>query len=242
MNMKKLKTNPKDRALSKKASEAFKIPVHKNPNKFVLAFFPWRENAPMALPLGGWEKRDQELRKKYPVRYFLFNTVPDGIDMFFHRTVVRPLHDLKWAILHRLHPKHQYNVLKPRSLKPGYYDSDTRILHACMDELSEFVEWNERNDWIDWAGDDKHKIAWIEMKAIYKWWNKDRAKMEEKADLAIRKWHDAYTEEGGFDRTKNLSKRANRLSDEHQRLEDLIVATDEDMLIRLMKIRRFLWT
>lgn len=242
MNHKRLKDNPKDRALSKKASKAFEIPLHKNPSNFVLAFFPWRENAPMALPLGGWKKWKDEMAEKYPVRFFFFNIVPNSVSDFFRYNVTKPLHDVKWAILHRFHPKHQYNILKPRSLKPGYYDSDTRILHACMDELSEFVEWNERNDWIDWGGDDKHKIAWTEMKTIYRWWNKDRAKMEEEADRAIRKWHDVYTKEGGFDRTKNLSKRANRLSDEHQRLEDLIVATDEDMLVRLMKIRRFLWT
>lgn len=240
MNYKKLKDDPKDRPLSKKASKTFEIPLHKNPSKFVLAFYPWRENAPMALPLGGWEKWRDKMAEKYPVRYFFFYTIPNSVGDFFRYNIVRPLHDAKWALMHRFYPKHQYHILKPRSLKPGYYDSDTRILHACMDELSEFVEWNKRNDWIDWSGDDKHKRAYSEMKAIYKWWNKDRATMEEKSGEMLRRWHDAYNKDGGFDGKR--TKKTKKLSDEHHRLEDLIVSTDEEMLIRLMKIRRFMWT
>ena len=241
-NIKNIGT-PKDRALSKKAAKAFKITTHKNPNKFVLALMPWQENAPTALPIGkgGWGDWRKSNEKKYPIRYFFFYTIPDEIGMFFRYSIIRPIKDAKWALLHRFHPKHRYNILKPRSLKPGYYDSDMRILHACMDELSEFVEWNKKNNWIEWSGDEKHQHAWSEMMAIYKWWNKDRAVVEKNSDKMLSKWHTAFNRDGGFD-AKTRSKKTNKLSDEHQRLEELVHSTDETMLIRLMKIRRFMWT
>lgn len=234
-------TNPKDRGLTKKASKAFKIPTYKNPNKLILTLMPWRENAPMALPIGGWEKRREELRKKFPIRHFLFEDLPYIVDVKSHHWVINPLNNVKWFFIHRFHPKHQYHILKPRSLKPGYYDSDERILHACMDELSMFVEWNKKHQWVNWNGTKEHKHAWKEMNAIYKWWNRDRPASEKKQDELLTEWHDRFLKEGGLG-SETLSAKTNKLHDKLNVEENRMHNTDEEMLARLMRIRRFMWT
>lgn len=242
MKHRKLKDDPKDHVTPKKASKDFKIPTHKNPNKFVLTFMPWRENAPVALPFGegGWDDWKKNNKEKYPIRYFLFKTLPRKIELTFYHRIRNPLSNLKWAIIHRFHPKHQYNILKPRSLKPGYYDSDTRILHACMDEVSVFVEHEEKYGMTDWNGTKQHKHAWSEMKVIYKWWNKTRPATEEKVENLLHRWSDAFDKDGGFNKPR--SPKTSKLSDKMYKLENLIDATDEEMLIRLARIRLFMWT
>lgn len=45
---------------------------------------------------------------------------------------------LLWAIAYRT--TQQYNVVKIRSLPPGYYDTDTRIFHAMMQLVVDHVE------------------------------------------------------------------------------------------------------
>lgn len=45
-----------------------------------------------------------------------------------------------WWVMHRIHPSHRYNMIKIRSLKPGYYDPSTRMVHACFDLVAEYVE------------------------------------------------------------------------------------------------------
>lgn len=46
---------------------------------------------------------------------------------------------IKWWFFHRFHPKHRYNVVKT-GLKPGYYDCDIQMFHACFSLLVGFVE------------------------------------------------------------------------------------------------------
>lgn len=48
------------------------------------------------------------------------------------------LRRLLWAIAYRT--TQQYNVVKIRSLPPGYYDTDTRIFHAIMQLVVDHVE------------------------------------------------------------------------------------------------------
>lgn len=140
----------------------------------------------------------------------------------------RQLHDIKWWILHRFHPKHRYHVLKFRDLEPGWCDVDGRMLHACFDLLCDYAEkedpgfaglkyqWTYRRDQeeapdhicteVDIAS---AKHIYDEAVYLYEWW---------KSTLPLRKSGD-YDSVDGRD-----------------------AAVDDDNLIRLIKIRRYLWT
>ena len=69
------------------------------------------------------------------VLLFLFDKAIQGWDWF--RYSVR---DVYWWVVHRTTKR--FHVVHLRSLKPNYWDTDTRILHAVMDLIVEHVEIN----------------------------------------------------------------------------------------------------
>ena len=123
---------------------------------------PWQIGKPYALPWGGWEKFDAEQKAKYPVRWFLFDQIPEKIGHVIYRWKRR-----YWAVMHRFVPRYKYHIIRT-TLEPGYYDPDTRILYSVMDMVKEFVEGTK--DTIAWDGDEQHSTAWEELQIIYKWW------------------------------------------------------------------------
>jgi hypothetical protein len=62
------------------------------------------------------------------------------------------LRKLMWAIAYRT--TQQYNVVKIRSLPPGYYDTDTRIFHAIMQLVVDHVEVSMSAAYVDDGYDD----------------------------------------------------------------------------------------
>lgn len=54
--------------------------------------------------------------------------------------VVNPLNNCLYYFKYRLFRKHQYHVVRPRTLKPGYHDQDRRLLHAVMEVLCDYIE------------------------------------------------------------------------------------------------------
>jgi hypothetical protein len=64
----------------------------------------------------------------------------------------------------------RFNVVKIKSLKPGYYDIDLRMLHAMFDLLVEFIEKEEPFERIDWDATPEVSNAAKEIKELYEWW------------------------------------------------------------------------
>ena len=44
--------------------------------------------------------------------------------------------------MHRFWPKYKYNTINITSLEPGYYDPDVRMLHACFDLFAAWFHYN----------------------------------------------------------------------------------------------------
>lgn len=109
--------NPAERALWEKIARRFILPPH----------------GPRALPLGRWDTRETKLKRHYPVRWFIWETLPD----FWNYKVVRKFRDTKYWFRYRTTDK--YHVVKT-GLKPNYYDPDTRMLHVNFQILTDFVE------------------------------------------------------------------------------------------------------
>ena len=87
-----------------------------------------------------WDQWEVETRKNHPVWFFCHWSLP-----IFWCRVRHKLSRAKWWLLHRLHPRHRYHVVHT-GLPPGYYDSDTLILHAVFQQFEDFYR-----HW-DWAG------------------------------------------------------------------------------------------
>ncbi len=138
-------------------------------------------------------------------------------------------------------------------LVPGnFYDTDTRLLYGMMNLLIEFVDKEEPFEHAEWDHDEKHIHAAKEIKEIYAWW-KNYENQEKEIEGSLDKWHEEakpYTvphtsKEGvyiGDEFKVHKTKKEKELSKSHWQLEDKLHKEEEEMLIRLIKIKDYLWT
>lgn len=202
----------------------------------------WKIVSPPALTFTGWDLWKTGLRKEFPVREFFFVRLPKAFNRVFKYGISRRLHDLKWKFIHRYVPRHQYNVLRPSTLKPGYYDPTDRILHACMEELRVFFEKGAPD--ISWDSSPSHQAAYDEMKIIYDWWVNEYPKQDDILDErypitgVTRDLGRFLDTEDGVDTEVDNWRENARL---RHIQEDEWNAIEDQMLQRLMKIRRHLW-
>lgn len=76
------------------------------------------------------------------------------------------------------------NILKIDSLNANWRDKDSLLLHACFQILKDFVENEDAfNSHIDWAHDERHRAAKIEILALNDWWlsHSEKSVPEEKS-------------------------------------------------------------
>lgn len=194
--------------------------------------FDWKK--PYALPWGQWREWKKDMKNRYPIRYFFRETIVD----FWTYNIVKPLRDVKWWFLHRLHPSYRYHVIRT-SLEPGYYDPDTRIINAMFDLLVEFID--ETKNTIDWDADERHKVAWEEMNELYYWWVYQRPYREEKLNKDYPLPNVSLNRL--FDRDENDEEMEewDRISKIHNNIETEWEEEDRKMLHRLIEIKSFLW-
>lgn len=132
------------------------------------------------------------------------------------------LDDLKWAVIWRLHPRHQYHLVRT-GLPPGYYDQDERILHACMTLLVDYVRTCE--------GTGVHTVH-DEEQALFRWWTVERPANHKRLDEWVMRLF------GDRDKTDNSMGTFK----EYNTFEDKLRADDQSALHRLIDIRGRLWT
>lgn len=161
------------------------------------------------------------------------------------KTAKRWLSDAKYGLLYRFHPRYKFHLVNT-GLGYGYHDCDNRMLHACMALLCEHVE-------LEHGGAEKLCKFSDDLRAnpdpnapedmqtgqaerqdeavtIYRWWKQTRP-----ADKARR--HELLMKFYGPERCKDEP-----LYREFRGLEQKMDDDDEKMLLRLMAIRRSLWT
>lgn len=161
----------------------------------------------------------------------------------------RQLSDLKWWFYHRFHPRHRYNIVKT-GLPPGYYDTDTVLLHAMFSLLIrhidieregiigvksslkywkkefqdylELVEKNLPNPYGFGAEFYKDYINFYQsLESLYNWWTLERPAFEKKMEIVLHK---------------------DKEYKEYIDLEKEMIDKDTEMLKLLVEIRQGLWT
>lgn len=154
---------------------------------------------------------------------------------------------VRWWFLYRLHPKHQYHIVRT-GLEPAFYCEDTLILHSCMAMLCRYVEWHgvetleEHNKELREEGDPNAPEGLCESQAdsqekalkIYHWWKsekpRDKAK-EREMILAL------YGKECAVPEEERKQYREDLWA-----LQEKIRTDEQTMLHRLVDIRESLWT
>ncbi len=204
--------------------------------------FRWRIVSPYALGLGAWDDWQDQLAARFPIRTFIQETIPRLWRKLAGYRIARFFKDLKWGFKHRYIKRHQYNVLRPKTLEPGYYDPQTRILHACMEDLCRFYEHGAPQ--IDWDAEPYHQHVYKEMTDIYTWWTKEFPTREEEWEKANPspqdiEWRRLFSN-GKHDNDPDVIE-WKRVADLRRKMDEKWSEDEQDMLIRLMKIRRSLW-
>jgi hypothetical protein len=135
----------------------------------------------------------------------------------------------------------QYNVVRVRSLPPTWVDRDNLLLHAAFEILRDVVE---QEDWLnhtvyflpvtehDPYGAD-YRDDWQEIATLYDWWINRRPARLALEDHVLTCWGNEYRKAGN----SNIPS-----SELLSQLEVAGEAEDEDMLVRLCRIRKVLWT
>ena len=249
--------NPSERALWEKIARRFILPPH----------------GPRALPMGAWEKRDAKLKHHFPIRYFMWDTLPH----LWNVEVYRRYRNIRGWIRYRTTDK--YHIVNT-GLKPNYYDPDHRMLHVNFQILKDFVEIelaSMMSSSEDDEGEDAGKFlkkfgkrlrrarrknyrrpdlglkhldweisetqghqqeAAKEKKALYLWWTEYREnRIDTLSDPLIWAKKD---EDSSF---KSILKGANReLYKLSHNLDEFYAREDDEMLERLMRVRKSLWT
>lgn len=218
-----------------------------------------------------WDKRDDMLRSRAPVRYFLQHDIPVIVKRQKHR-----LRDAWWKVRHRTTDR--YDIVKT-GLEPGYHDINDRMLHAMFSLLVEYVEvgLSSKNydskttdkaargiEYLDWeindpycAGPQADTAATV--KELYLWWTVERkARLDSWSAPEI--WPNREVEEDypvffrimgvklGRRRRRFRLGLSNRPDSEREsgelarKLEEFYDYQDTEMLVRLAGIRRGLWT
>lgn len=219
------------------------------------------EKKPFALEWGAWDEWKEEQKKKRPIRFWLSDTF-----LGYLQDIVYYPYDIYNEIRHYVCNRwvDKTHCLKT-GLKPGhYYELDKRILYGLFNELVDFVEmdlahlslWDRTKKYkfkngrsveaahayFKWATNLKYDEDWmvspednrygeltdqakatIKIKELYEWWTKIRPLRDDPWITINRDTHgENYFEAIAF-------------------VEEDQYNEDNEMLIKLIKIRRELW-
>lgn len=146
----------------------------------------------------------------------------------------------------------RHHVLK-LSCGYGWRDTDTKLLYAAFDLLTAFVEKEKPFAHVDWDAEEGTKAAADEFMFLYNWWRNvrptrkdplDEMDIPERAPGVIEvddKGHKFYRQgemTGDPEKIKAYEEALIRSAN----IEEEWYNEDTEMLIRLIKIREYLWT
>ena len=153
--------------------------------------------------------------------------------------------NLYWGLQYLLNPKHRYHIINLSGMDGytrGWIDADRQLLYAAFKILVTFVETEAyskygRQTWEEWSKGIGPEAKWfrqqydneMEVYAIYKWWKWQRPKDYAELDALYEQW-------GGL--SKAQRRKANLALDFETKLYD----KDTEMICRMAKVRRTLWT
>ncbi|NBT57846.1 hypothetical protein EBT16_03580 [bacterium] len=221
---------------------------------------------PMVLGMDEWDAWRDEAKSRSPFRFWIAEKFLNSVQNFF-MFPIDLWHSISAYFRNRFVTKTHF--LKT-GLEPGaYHELDDRILHGLFNELKDFVEvelaWMHgygNKDYrfrggrcreaglghLEWAsglkydelvGKDDPKFgkptpqaeSAVIIRELYKWWTETRPSRPEPMDASG--WTEDYKKKNG-DR-KDSFKKLRKIERDYEK-------EDERMLLKLIKIRKHLWT
>jgi len=190
-----------------------------------------------------WRKWLKETKSKYPIRYFLLETVPTFVSFNWEWWVRDTIYHFKCKYIVQYHHIKidvdrfmSYSKIPRRNYH--WIDSDNQILYGMFQILVDFIE--KESDTIDWAADPKHQRVFDELTKLYKWWTEDRPNRDDSypgsEDFGIEDiFGDNARKQPGYKAWRDAC-------DEREKRDREYDLEDTEMLIRLITIRGYMWT
>ena len=187
-----------------------------------------------------WEDWREEVKRKHPIKYFCTQTIPSVINI----KITLPINHMIYYLESHIIPNKRYHMLDLRQPKGwdidayryGWCDVPTKMLYAWFNLLDDFVNKEMKHLYLppeDDIENKKQREIYLEILDIHKWWTKDRKKsMEKYHDLLDKSWLARKSNDPNSSELRRQSLQLDR------QIED---KTDE-MLMRLIKVRRHLWS
>jgi hypothetical protein len=193
-----------------------------------------------------WDDWEEKVKEMMPVRYFLVEELVPWFKLQWRKYVTDPVYWLKCHFL-KSHRYHMLDLRQPANkefgfpaYKYGWIDSDTKISYALLNILNTFVKDEMPHKYCPSEEEviaephmQHQRSAWLETKAIHYWWNVERLRQQKTHDELLHKWSEAH---------KVNAPETQQLWDEMKKAEQALEDKEEEMLIRMIKIRRSLWT
>jgi len=205
------------------------------------------------------EDHRNALKADYPIRWAISDFLVSKYYWIYHR-----VNNAYWWVQYRVNPKHNYTTHKLTSLPPGYYDTNTLILHHSFDlfakfmkfQLSDkaFVTWEYTEDcFSEWEVKEhpeetkkeieRRNAIWKEMKELYEWWTVTYPNQEDTLpdypDFP-KQWGSMAALNEDYDDTPEKEE-WKRICDIRFKAEEQWKQEEIDNLIRLAKIQHSLW-
>jgi len=192
-----------------------------------------------------WEQWHQTVKKMHPVKYFFAETFADFVRYKIWFSIKNPFSKAHYWIVSHCVPSRRYHFLdlrQPNGYRYGWTDVPEKMLFAMFNLLGEYLNEEKPHDLTQWytkeqidtdEGLKRQQNKLEEARAIYHWWTVEREEEYARKSEMQNKWW-----------TARKSKDPNREKYWEQLCQmdiDMEAKTDE-MIGRLMKIRRSLWT
>jgi len=195
-----------------------------------------------------WEDYDEDIKKLHPIKYFILKTFPQLWKKKVWWKLTIPLSKLWYWIQCHLFFSRRYHLLDLRQPKGdcdgyrfGWIESDRQMLYACFNILKNFKEKELPNSYVkqEWTkkelkeepGAKQWHDLYKEADKLYLYWTKER-------EVWYNKIHNLYLETQTAE-TESVYKKKQKAWLKEQ---DKFDAFEQEALIRLIKIRKGLWT
>jgi hypothetical protein len=160
-----------------------------------------------------WDEWHRRATTQHRFRYWLHWT----FSLFLSHWKRKLIHDPYWWARHRIDPRHRYHIIRT-GLPAGYWDPDSRLLHAVMNTVQEFVESTENV--VAWDTDHQHRRVWKVLTEAVVFWKEYQAFQKDETRWA---GDDREAHHRAWEAEHEMEKRA----DAH--------------LAKIMKVRQYLW-
>lgn len=193
-----------------------------------------------------WEDWERDAKQAYPVRFFLSETIPSKIN-----SIKKEVFSTKNELVSKYIKKNHLLDLTHEDNNGILFSEGEKVLYACINILRLFVDARHggienfkrfvevQELFLETDRDERRNIV-----EVYEWFMVERPKFKKELDDADNAWHKFFTDkitenDGTTPKPRDPEElRLRKVADE---LEEKLDKTDEEMLIKFIKARKYLW-